>query len=128
MPLGTSNLGRPRWNAQAALVARAGDARLRLRIARDRRACRVHAAQARRTHAAPSGLRTPDPRWIEGAAADALPRVAESLAASLLVMGAVSRSRLQEIFLGSTAERVLDRIGCDVLVVKPADFSEKLPF
>ncbi|MDQ1342425.1 MAG: hypothetical protein QG571_1043, partial [Pseudomonadota bacterium] len=26
------------------------------------------------------------------------------------------------------AERVLDRIGCDVLVVKPADFAEKLPF
>ena len=49
-----------------------------------------------------------------------------ALAASLLVMGAVSRSRLQEIFLGSTAERVLDRIGCDVLVVKPADFAEKL--
>ena len=37
-------------------------------------------------------------------------------------MGAVSRSRLQEVFVGSTAERVLDRIGCDVLVVKPARF------
>jgi len=44
------------------------------------------------------------------------------------VMGAVSRSRVQELFVGSTAERVLDRIGCDVLVVKPADFGEKLPF
>jgi universal stress protein E len=43
-------------------------------------------------------------------------------------MGAVSRGRLQEVFLGSTAERVLDRIGCDVLVIKPADFAEKLPF
>jgi len=43
-------------------------------------------------------------------------------------MGAVSRSRLQEIFLGSTAERVLERVGCDVLVVKPPDFTEKLPF
>jgi universal stress protein E len=64
----------------------------------------------------------------QGSAADVLPRITESLAASLLVMGAVSRSRLQEIFLGSTAERVLDRIGCDVLVVKPADFAEKLPF
>ena len=64
----------------------------------------------------------------QGSAADVLPRVAEGLAASLLVMGAVSRSRLQEIFLGSTAERVLDRIACDVLVVKPGDFAEKLPF
>jgi universal stress protein E len=57
-----------------------------------------------------------------------LPRVAEATRAAMVVMGAVSRSRLQEAFLGSTAERVLDRIGCDVLVVKPADFTEKLPF
>ncbi len=64
----------------------------------------------------------------QGAAAEVLPRVAEQLGAALVVMGAVSRSRMQEVFLGSTAERVLDRIGCDVLVVKPADFTEKLPF
>ena len=64
----------------------------------------------------------------QGAAAEVLPRVADQLRAALVVMGAVSRSRLQEVFLGSTAERVLDRIGCDVLVVKPADFTEKLPF
>jgi nucleotide-binding universal stress UspA family protein len=35
---------------------------------------------------------------------------------------------LREVFVGSTAERVLDRIHCDVLVVKPADFRERLPF
>jgi len=64
----------------------------------------------------------------QGAAHEVLPRVAEQLGAALLVMGAVSRSRLQEVFLGSTAERVLDRLGCDVLVVKPPDFVEKLPF
>lgn len=64
----------------------------------------------------------------QGAAAEVLPRMADQLNAALVVMGAVSRSRLQEVFLGSTAERVLDRIGCDVLVVKPADFAEKLPF
>ena len=64
----------------------------------------------------------------QGAAAEVLPRMSDQLNAALVVMGAVSRSRLQEVFLGSTAERVLDRIGCDVLVVKPADFTEKLPF
>ena len=64
----------------------------------------------------------------QGAATEVLPRVAESLGAAVVVMGAVSRSRLQEVFLGSTAERVLERMGCDVLVVKPADFREKLPF
>ena len=48
-----------------------------------------------------------------------------------LLSGAGTRSvsvSAAGIFLGSTAERVLDRIGCDVLVVKPADFAEKLPF
>jgi universal stress protein E len=64
----------------------------------------------------------------QGFAVEALPRKLESLRADLLVMGAVSRSRLRELFVGSTAERVLDRLHCDVLVVKPGDFEEKLPF
>jgi universal stress protein E len=67
-------------------------------------------------------------RLEQGAASEVLPRVTETVAASLLVMGAVSRSRLQEVFLGSTAEQVLDRVGCDVLVVKPPGFVERLPF
>ena len=54
----------------------------------------------------------------QGSATDVLQVVARSLAADVLVMGAVSRSRLQELFVGSTAERVLDRLSCDVLVVK----------
>jgi universal stress protein E len=67
-------------------------------------------------------------RLEQGSAGEVLPRVAESLGAALVVMGAVSRSRLQEVFVGSTAERVLDRIPCDVLVVRPPDFGAKLPF
>ena len=47
--------------------------------------------------------------------------VARSLSADVMVMGAVSRSRLQELFVGGTAELVLDRLACDVLVVKPSD-------
>ncbi len=56
----------------------------------------------------------------QGSAADVLQIVARSLPADVLVMGAVSRSRLQDLFVGSTAERVLDRLPCDVLVVKQA--------
>jgi universal stress protein E len=74
------------------------------------------------------GVATARVHLEQGAANDVLPRVAEGLGAALMVMGAVSRSRLQEAFLGSTAERVLDRIRCDVLVVRPGDFTEKLPF
>jgi universal stress protein E len=37
-------------------------------------------------------------------------------------MGAVSRSGLKRLFVGSTAERMIDHLGCDVLVLKPAGF------
>jgi universal stress protein E len=46
----------------------------------------------------------------------------DSLRADVVVMGAVSRSGLQRLFLGSTAEAVLDKLNCDVLVVKPNRF------
>ena len=42
--------------------------------------------------------------------------------AQILVMGAISRSGLKGLLIGNTAERMLDRLGCDILIVKPADF------
>jgi hypothetical protein len=37
-------------------------------------------------------------------------------------MGAVSRSAIKRFFIGNAAERALDRLSCDVLVVKPRSF------
>ena len=37
-------------------------------------------------------------------------------------MGAISRSSLSRFFIGNTAERVIDDVQCDVLVVKSPDF------
>jgi universal stress protein E len=65
---------------------------------------------------------------LQGSASEVLPQAAHSQQADIVVMGAVSRSRLEEIFIGSTAERVLDRIACDTLVVKPVRFDQDLPF
>ncbi len=48
-----------------------------------------------------------------------LPVVARSTRAGLVVMGAMSRSGLKRIFIGNTAEQVLDALQCDVLIVKP---------
>jgi universal stress protein E len=67
-------------------------------------------------------------RVAQGTAAERLPALAAERHADLLVMGAVSRSRLREFFVGSTAERVLDRLPCDVLIIKSVDFRERLPF
>lgn len=57
-----------------------------------------------------------------GAASEYLPRVAGSLGIDVLAMGAVSRSGLQRIFIGHTAEAVLEQLPCDVLIVKPLSF------
>jgi universal stress protein E len=59
-------------------------------------------------------------RW--GDAAEDLPAFASDVSADIVVMGAVSRSRLQRAFLGHTAEHVLDALDCDVMIVKPRDF------
>ncbi len=54
-----------------------------------------------------------------GEPAAELPRLARSVHAGLVVMGAVSRSAVKRVFIGSTAERVLDALACDVLIAKP---------
>lgn len=62
-----------------------------------------------------------------GGPAELLPRVAAAQHADILVMGAISRSGLKRVFIGSTAEDVLDRLPCDALIVKPPDFASMLP-
>lgn len=53
-----------------------------------------------------------------------LPEKAQELGVAAVVMGAVSRSRLDRVLIGNTAERVLDKLECDVLVVKPGKIPE----
>ncbi len=62
----------------------------------------------------------------QGTPQDLLPVLAEKRAADVVVLGAVSRSGLQRIFVGSTAERVLDQLPCDLLIVKPASFRSRV--
>ena len=57
---------------------------------------------------------------------DAIPEVAHQTRCAIVVMGAVSRSGLKSIFIGNTAERVLDRLRCDLLVVKPSRFESRV--
>lgn len=56
---------------------------------------------------------------VEGHPVDAIPAGARRSGSSIVVMGAISRSGLKRLFIGNTAEQVLDRLPCDVLVVKP---------
>lgn len=63
-----------------------------------------------------------------GVAAQCLPQMAADCHADILVMGAIARSGLKRMIIGSTAERVLETLPCDVLIVKPIDFAADLPF
>ena len=47
--------------------------------------------------------------------------LAVQLQADMIVMGAVSRRGLERAFIGSTAEKVLDHLPCDLLIVKPRE-------
>jgi universal stress protein E len=60
-----------------------------------------------------------DPAWV-------LPGLVRKHSASVVVMGAVSRSAVQRVFVGHTAERLVDRLACDVLVVKPRGFTTRV--
>jgi universal stress protein E len=62
-----------------------------------------------------------------GNAAVEIPAVAEEIGAGVVVMGVVSRSGLRRLFIGTTAERVIDHLTCDVLVIKPESFKSPVP-
>lgn len=59
---------------------------------------------------------------LSGLTHEELPALAGKLDAAVVVMGAVARNRLQRLFIGSTAERTLDHLPCDLLIVKPQWF------
>lgn len=65
---------------------------------------------------------------LPGEPSTELPRLADNLGASLVVMGAVARSRIKQAVVGSTAERVLDQLPCDVLIVKPPGFDSNITY
>ena len=54
--------------------------------------------------------------------ADAVEEVAAQLGSQIVALGSVSRSGLERLLLGNTAEALIDRLKCDILVVKPPTF------
>ncbi|MET0499875.1 MAG: universal stress protein [Steroidobacteraceae bacterium] len=63
----------------------------------------------------------------EGDTVDVLATTARQRRTDIVVMGAVSRSLPARPVIGTTAERFIDHIGCDVLIVKPAGFRSPVP-
>jgi universal stress protein E len=59
-----------------------------------------------------------------GHVADVLAESAARETVELIIMGAVSRSRLRDVFIGHSAEQVLESLTCDVLIIKSGDGTE----
>jgi universal stress protein E len=55
---------------------------------------------------------------LPGSAQELIPAFARSKKADLVVMGALARWGLKRAIIGSTAEKVLDHLPCDILIVR----------
>lgn len=105
----------------------AGIMALPLRIAARARPADPPTRRAIRRLAARHGLPESACLVRSGIPATVLTQSAKALKADVLVMGAISRSGLSQSFIGSTAEAVIDEVGCDVLIVKPRSFRTSVP-
>jgi universal stress protein E len=69
--------------------------------------------------AAKHGIEPGRAHQLPGSPRDLLPYVARDWNADLVVMGALARGRGSAGAIGRTAERVLDHLPCDVLILRP---------
>jgi len=56
---------------------------------------------------------------LEGFAEEVIPRFVAEQHIDLLLIGAIARGQLDNALIGNTAERVLEAVDCDLLVLKP---------
>lgn len=84
-----------------------------------KRECVAHIAKLLVHHRGP---KKPVIHTSKGAPARMIREGVSHLDPDLLVMGTVSREGVAGLLLGSTAERMLDRVDCSILTVKPEGF------
>ncbi|WP_428772472.1 universal stress protein UspE [Vibrio sp.] len=62
----------------------------------------------------------------QGLPEDIIPQAAESYNAAMVIIGTTGRTGLSAVFIGNTAEHVIDKINCDVLALKPQGYISPL--
>jgi len=65
------------------------------------------------------GIEDDHAHLVAGLTHEELPEMAGQLDADVVVMGAVARNRWKRLFIGATAERTLEHLPCDLVIVKP---------
>jgi len=72
--------------------------------------------------AADCGIDADHTHQLPGRTEDILPTFARSQNAGVVVMGALARWGITRMMIGSTAERVIDHLPCDVLIVRLSEY------
>ncbi|NIB41021.1 universal stress protein [Pseudomaricurvus alkylphenolicus] len=67
-------------------------------------------------------------KFIEGPPKSCISDYLNTVESGLLIMGSVCRTGLPGLFIGNTAETVIDSVSCNVLTVKPSDFASPIQF
>ena len=67
----------------------------------------------------PAYLRT---HSLRGEARDIIPEKVAELGVDILVMGSIARTGIPGFIIGNTAEDVLNRVECSVMIVKPPGY------
>jgi universal stress protein E len=63
---------------------------------------------------------------LDGEPGNRIVELAGTLHSDVVIMGSIQRGRFERLALGSVAERLLDRLDCDVLALKPDGFRARL--
>jgi universal stress protein E len=72
------------------------------------------------------GIPEEQTRVEQGLPEDIIPYLAKELDAGLVILGTTGRTGLSAVFIGNTAEHVIDKINCDVLALKPKGYISPL--
>jgi universal stress protein E len=96
---------------------------LRIAQQRDERSAKAHLEALLRKSGIPRSRRF----LIAAHPINAIDTAAQRSRSAIVVMGAISRSGLKRLLIGNTAERILEVLSCDVLVVKPVGFHRRIP-
>ena len=92
----------------------------------ERRSKRAAAEKLERL-ARPAGIAPARRHLVARHPSDAIQQVAAHTRSAVVVMGALARSGLGSLLIGNTAEKVLDQLPCDLLVLKPEGFRKPVP-
>ena len=61
-------------------------------------------------------------RLFKGEASDVISEFVRKNNVDLVVLGTVAQSGMSGVIMGNTAEKILDRVECSVLAIKPSTF------